>query len=294
MNASRPPRAAVIIPAHNEAGTVGRCLDTLLAGSHDREFDVVVVANACTDDTAEIAADRGVRVIRTPIAGKIQAIRLGDAAVASFPRVYLDADVEIDADGLRALVAELQAPEVLACAPRCVLDLTGVSGPARRVHRVHDTLMRSRRGLAGVGVYALGRDGHRRAFPLPDVVADDEWVDRSFGVHERRVAATAHSVVRPPANLRAHLRRRRRVRRGNRQLESMGRPAVHGRLGLRALAALVADGTVGGVDACWYLAVGVADRLLYAWAQRRSRPVDWATDNTTRGRPAGSLGAAGK
>ena len=45
----------VIIPAHNEAAVIARCLDTLLEPPRPDRLDVVVVANGCTDDTADRA-----------------------------------------------------------------------------------------------------------------------------------------------------------------------------------------------------------------------------------------------
>nr|BFE85749.1 hypothetical protein GCM10020093_083500 [Planobispora longispora] len=93
---------------------------------------------------------------------------------------------------------------------------------------MHDLMVAPHRALAGAGVYALSEAGHARAFPLPDVVCDDEWVHRSFTPAERRAVPGARSVVRPARTVRAHLRRRVRVRLGNRQLEALGRPAQGG------------------------------------------------------------------
>ncbi len=42
----------VVIPARNEAETIGRTLAALAAQDHDQSFEVLVVANNCTDDTA--------------------------------------------------------------------------------------------------------------------------------------------------------------------------------------------------------------------------------------------------
>lgn len=50
-----PPRIAVAIPARNEAALLGRCLDALAAQVDAGPFTVVVFANNCTDDTADIA-----------------------------------------------------------------------------------------------------------------------------------------------------------------------------------------------------------------------------------------------
>ncbi|GAA1013560.1 hypothetical protein Aple_087700 [Acrocarpospora pleiomorpha] len=271
--------AGVVIPAHNEAAVLGRTLARLLAEAAPGELDVVVVANACTDGTAEIAKDAGARVIETPVPGKTHALRLGDAACRVFPRVYLDADVELSTASVRALAAALARPGVLAAAPMPVWELAGSGWLARRVHRVHDQLIGPRRALAGVGVYALSETGHNRIFPLPDVIADDELVHRSFTPAERAVVPEARSVIRPARTVRAHLNRRVRVRQGNRQLAELGLPAREGRLGVRSLVALVGRRAVSPLDAACYLAVLVADRAL---AARRRGGITWATDASSR------------
>ncbi|WP_214103463.1 glycosyltransferase family 2 protein [Acrocarpospora catenulata] len=272
------PIAGVVVPAHNEEAVLGRTLARLLAEAAPGELDVVVVANACRDTTAKVAAEAGVRVIETPVPGKAHALRLGDDACQVFPRVYLDADVELSTASVRALAAALAEPGVLAAAPAPVWELGATGWLARRVHRVHDQLIGPRRALAGVGVYALSEAGHARIFPMPDVIADDELVHRSFTPAERRVVAQARSVIRPARTVRAHLNRRVRVRQGNRQLTELGLPAPEGRLGAGRLAALVRSGTVSPLDAACYLAVLGADRVL----TRRRRGISWATDASSR------------
>ncbi|SPL94493.1 Glycosyl transferase, group 2 family protein [[Actinomadura] parvosata subsp. kistnae] len=193
------PVISVVIPAHNEEAVVAAGLDLLLAGAGPGEFDVVVVANGCSDGTAAAAARPGVRVLETPVAGKAGALRLGDAACRTFPRAYVDADVRLDAASLRALAETASRPGVLACAPVPEWDLDGTGPVVRRVHRVHDRLIAPTRALAGVGVYVLAEKGHERAFPLPDVISDDGWVDGCFTGSERVVVTAARSVVRPRA-----------------------------------------------------------------------------------------------
>ncbi len=63
--------ATVIVPAHNEARVIGRLLGPLVSGARPGELDVIVVANGCTDDTAQVAAACGpmVRVISVPEPG---------------------------------------------------------------------------------------------------------------------------------------------------------------------------------------------------------------------------------
>jgi hypothetical protein len=278
------PIVSIVVPAHNEEAVLDGNLRRLLAGTKPGEFDVIVVPNACSDGTAEVARRVGVRVVETRVPGKVPALRLGDEACRTFPRIYLDADVELTAQSVRTLVAAAARPGVLACAPAPRLDLDGVGRVVRRVHRVHEHLIAPSRALSGVGVYVLTERGHARVFPMPDVISDDGWVHASFTPDERAVVPEARSLVRPARTVAAHLNRRVRVRRGNRQLAELGRPAPEGRLRLRSLVALVTGRTVGPVDAGCYLAVLALDRVL-----TRLRPADragWGSDASSRSSPA--------
>jgi glycosyltransferase involved in cell wall biosynthesis len=275
----KSPLASVVIPAHNEEAVLGRCLSAILTGSAPGEFDVVVVANACNDRTAEIAREAGVRVVETSTPGKANALRLGDAECLTFPRIYADADIELDSPSARALVCALAGSGALAASPVPTWELVGVRGLARRVHKVHEGLMAPRRALAGVGVYALSEEGHCRIFPLPNVLSDDELVHRKFASGERILVADATVVVRPARTLRAHLRRRVRVRQGNRELDALGLPAPEGTLRLRALGWLLAERSVSPLDAASYLGVLVVDRLR---TLRTDSSIAWATDATSR------------
>ena len=282
------PIVSIVVPAHNEEAVLEANLATLLAGTAAGEFDVIVVPNACTDGTAEAARRVGVRVIETPLPGKVPALRLGDEACQTFPRVYLDADVALSAESVRALVEACAEPGVLACAPRPHYDLDGVGPVVRRVHLVHDRLIAPSRGLAGAGAYALTERGHARVFPIPDVISDDGWVHASFTPSERVVVPVARSFVRPARTVAAHLSRRVRVRRGNRQLAALGRTGSEGRLRLGSLGSLVARREVSSLDAGCYLAVLGVDRALTRL--RRGDAADWGRDASSRAASADTQG----
>jgi len=84
---------AVIIPARNEASTIGSVLDTVLI--HDHLVDELIVVNDhSSDDTATVADHHGARVIRLQGAtGKGAAMSMGLTASTSALVVFLDADV---------------------------------------------------------------------------------------------------------------------------------------------------------------------------------------------------------
>jgi 1,2-diacylglycerol 3-beta-glucosyltransferase len=97
----RRRRFAIVVPAHNEQGVIGATLHSLHAVDYPRElFDVVVIADNCTDDTAAEAERAGARVLARANAsekGKGYALRwCFDKLLAEHPGY--DAFVVIDAD----------------------------------------------------------------------------------------------------------------------------------------------------------------------------------------------------
>ena len=113
---SAQARTAAVIPAWNEAATVGAvvyaALDARLTD------DVIVVDNASYDATANVAATHGARVVHEPTTGKGEAMRTGVAAAGDADViVFLDADLvglrPHHVDGLVASVLEGDAD--MAC-----------------------------------------------------------------------------------------------------------------------------------------------------------------------------------
>src|SRR5438045_526297 len=57
-------RIAVLVPAHDEAALIGRCVRSLRAQTYPSHlYDVIVVADNCTDATASIARSAGAEVL---------------------------------------------------------------------------------------------------------------------------------------------------------------------------------------------------------------------------------------
>jgi glycosyltransferase involved in cell wall biosynthesis len=105
-NAGSP--LAVLIPAHNEAIVLTETLQTLLP-TLPANCRVVVIADNCTDETAEIARRFGVEVAERTNAdqrGKGYALKFGFAQLAANPPaavVILDADCQAAPDAVRLL-----------------------------------------------------------------------------------------------------------------------------------------------------------------------------------------------
>jgi glycosyltransferase involved in cell wall biosynthesis len=206
---------SVVIAAHNEAAVIGRCLDALLAEAAPGEFDVTVVANGCTDDTAAGAAARpGVRVVDLPAPGKAAALNAGDAVASGFPRIYLDADIVLTTAAVRSLVDALIGGALAATVGR-QLDLAGRPLLVRAYFAVHGRLPVFRDGLFGRGVVALSEAGRARFERFPELVADDLFLDSLFTSTEKRHVPGYAARVATPRRTGDLVRRLVRVRGGN-------------------------------------------------------------------------------
>lgn len=279
------PSFSVVIPAHNEAAVIGRSLGAFVNDLDQGEAEVVVVANGCTDDTAAIARGfPGVSVLELAEASKTAALNAGDATVSVFPRVFLDADIDVSADTLRHVAAVLQGDDARVGAPTVAFDLDGCSATVRAFYRIHRQLPYVSETMVGTGVYALSRAGRARFDRFPDLTADDLFVQRLFAPAER-LSLDDTFTVRVPRSLAALVRVRTRVVAGNRQLrDSRSDDPAFGssaRSTGRALATLIRSSPREIPSAAVYAGVGVAARLRAR--SRRGRQAGWARDQTTRG-----------
>ncbi len=121
MNDSRrsTPRFSVIVPAYNEEGYLPRLLDSVdkartcyLGGPHGVE--IVVVDNASTDATEDLARMRGCRVVREE-RRVIAAVRNTGAGVAAGQVfVFIDADNTIHPDTFNAIDRCLSTGKIIA------------------------------------------------------------------------------------------------------------------------------------------------------------------------------------
>ena len=114
---ARRTRFDVVVPAHDEAPVIARCLRSLSQLNWPRHgFRVIVVADNCEDGTAAIAHEQGARVLERldhSRRGKGYALRL--AFDTSLRESWADAVVVVDADSeasrnlLEAFAARLES-----------------------------------------------------------------------------------------------------------------------------------------------------------------------------------------
>jgi glycosyltransferase involved in cell wall biosynthesis len=105
------PRFSVIIPAYNEAAFIGECLDSLLRQDFADAYEIIVVDNKSTDDTALIAKSRGVIVVWEERQGVCWARQRGTELANGEIIVSTDADTVYGSDWLSRIDQEFRGDD---------------------------------------------------------------------------------------------------------------------------------------------------------------------------------------
>jgi cellulose synthase/poly-beta-1,6-N-acetylglucosamine synthase-like glycosyltransferase len=154
------PRLIVLVPAHNEAELIGRCVASLRAQAYPSDrFPIAVIADNCTDETAPVARAAGadVMVRHVPaIRGKGHALRWAMDRILTDTQppdavVVVDADSIVDPDFLRELVGPFAAGHEVVQANDLLLVEPGVGRAA-----LDAAALQLRNGVRLAGRAALG------------------------------------------------------------------------------------------------------------------------------------------
>lgn len=279
---------SVVIPNHNYAKTLGRCLRSVQRQTV-RPIEVIVVDDRSTDDSVRIAEAAGATVVRHPVNRGVSAARnTGVAASRGDVVFFLDSDVALAPDAIE------QALRVLADDPDCGC-VFGVYGPEpliddgpverHRVLHLHFALTRQV-GRTETAVFALAAVPRRVLDEIGGFderlrsAEDDELSERLRERYHIRLTDTVvgfhDEVDRLPAALHEQYRRaqllpfsaRNRMRRGGLAINrASGVAAVA--LMLATLPLSAADPALLAVPGALLAAFAVADPPLARFVARR-------------------------
>ncbi len=130
------PRLSVIVPAFNEAEALPETLAAInRARSHAEvtcgcEAELLVVDNASTDATAQVAEGAGAAVVTEPVRNVARARNVGAAVAGGDVLVFVDADTWLPAKTFEQVARAMEEP-------RCV------GGALDLVHRPRSRLLRA-------------------------------------------------------------------------------------------------------------------------------------------------------
>jgi len=99
------PFVSVVIPAYNEENYLLSCLESIGKQDYAGEYEVIVVDNASTDNTAKIALDWGAKVVyeskRSPACARQKGAEVATGEIIAF----IDADTQAPACWLSTIVS---------------------------------------------------------------------------------------------------------------------------------------------------------------------------------------------
>jgi len=216
------PSVSLLIAAHNEEAVLAAKLENSLALDYPRErLEIIVVSDASTDRTDEIAsayAGRGVRLLRVAENhGKVHALNLAVPTAGGEILVFSDADSTYAPDALRKLVRNFADPRVGAVTgeERRVAG-PDASGLGESLYCRLDNRIKRLEGQIGStvmvngGFFALRRELYP---PLPPHLVHDALVPCLLHLRGYRTAyeQEARSVETYPLDARGDFRRRVRT-----------------------------------------------------------------------------------
>ncbi|HJV66230.1 MAG TPA: glycosyltransferase [Geomonas sp.] len=174
------PAVSVVIPAKNEAGTIGQCLESIRAASGCRRVEIIVVDNGSADDTREIAQALGALVLAKP-GVTISELRNCGARLASAPVVaFVDADIVVSESWLDSALAALGQPGVV-CAG-CSPDIPAQSTWMQRAwhYDIVSSPSSSKRQWLGSANLLVARDVFEKAGGFDTALTTCEDVDLGY------------------------------------------------------------------------------------------------------------------
>lgn len=109
------PLISVIVPVYNGSKFLHHCLDALFASTY-KSFEIIVVDDCSTDDSADISRKKGVRVLSmAQNSGPASARNLAAQTAAGEILMFVDADVVVKEDTMARVAARFETqPEISA------------------------------------------------------------------------------------------------------------------------------------------------------------------------------------
>jgi len=209
---STRPRVSVIIPARNAPDQLRQTLPSLLASDLPRDlWELIIVDDASTDDTATVAAQYADLVVRLPNkpSGPGYARNRGAEVSRGEILVFVDADVRVYPTSLRQFVEELDADPGVAAVFGSYDDKPPAPGFVSQYrnllhHHVHQ------RNAGEAETFWAGLGAIRRS-AFREVGMFDEWHYHRPQIEDielgRRMRGLGYRILLNPGILATHLKR---------------------------------------------------------------------------------------
>ena len=273
--------ATVIVPAHNEASVIRRCLNSIIG---QEGLDTLIVAcNGCTDETVAIVRKEYPQAICLDITtpSKVNALNEAEKHIRSWPVFYIDADTRLSSNAIADISNAMQDGFTLLAAPEPVIDTTQSSWLVKQFYHVWLQLPYIRDGVVATCSYVISETGHQRFTHFPNIINDDGFVRCQFDRTERRNIPGTQVFITAPHNLASLIKIKTRARLGNMQLAASGLCTCKEQ---KPYSRILRDRLLSKefIAVLSYLAIVTVIRLRAAWQYRNVSTYRWEKDQTSR------------
>jgi len=211
-------KPTIIIAAYNEENNIAKLLNALGSGKSE-SFQILVVCNGCTDNTENIVNQDFPAVILevSKIASKSLAIRHAESLNPGYPRLYLDADISINAEQAEILFQSIDQDKKALFVPSSKTDTQLSDFFVKKYYEAwYSTDFVKQQGF-GCGCYLLN-EASRQEFELwPELVSDDGFLREIYS--EIIIINKVCVTVSAPKTLRSLLKIKTRSKYGNMELK---------------------------------------------------------------------------
>lgn len=271
----------IIVPAHNEATVIRRCLDSLKQQvGVDR---IIVACNGCTDNTAAIVQHEYPDLICLNISApsKVNALNEAEKYVTSWPVFYIDADTRLSDNAITVITQAMENNNLLLAAPEPAIDTQQSSWWVKQYYKTWLALPYIQAGVVATCSFVISEQGRKRFSQFPAVINDDGYVRCQFSPHERGNVAGAKVYISAPRNLSSLIKIKTRARLGNMQLAASNlctRPDIKPYSSILKQKLFSREWLSAGI----YIAIASVIRVR-AWRQYRNLSnYRWEVDQTSR------------
>jgi glycosyltransferase involved in cell wall biosynthesis len=276
--------ASVIVPAHNEAKVIRRCLDSL---ANQVGVDTLIVAcNGCTDNTADIVRQEYPQAICLDITtpSKVNALNEAEKHVTSWPIFYIDADTRISDNAIRQISEAMEQQGILLAAPEPAIDTSHSSWLVKQFYRIWLHLPYIREGVVATCSYVISEAGRQRFAHFPDIINDDGFIRCQFSSEERCNISGTRIHITAPRSLFSLIKIKTRARLGNIQLKASGLCTVKEN---KAYSQILRGKLLSPdfIPTLAYIGIVAIIRVRANWQYRNLQAYRWEKDQTSRETP---------
>jgi len=276
-------KATIIIAAYNETTVIRKALTLLSNADFSHEYQIIVVCNGCNDGTEKVVQNefKNIHCYSLEQASKALAIRYAESLNPGFPRLYLDADIELQASDVVWLInyaAQYTVPALIVPGSIAVVD--DCDALVKSFYRAWYNTRHVRSLGFGAGAYLLNHTGRKRFDDWPELMADDGFIRTQFRADEIHITQSCRVRVKAPKSLLVLLKVKTRSKLGNLELKNYLKHI--GRAKLKQPATIDQVSTkLKWYDRVVYLSVNIAALVLAKWQYSTGKKV-WHRDSSNR------------